>query len=275
MTPPVRRIGIAGVGLIGGSIALATRRSFAGVEIVGYEPDDGHAADNVLDRRVSSLADLADVELIFTCVPMAALPEAFRGLAATGTRAVITDVGSTKRGPVRAAAAAGLASFVGGHPMAGSETSGLGAARANLFDRRPWLLVEGSATSDAGRLVEAFVNGLGAESRWMDAETHDRVVAYVSHLPQVIAAALMKAADGAVPVEGPQTAGYAFAEMTRLASSPASMWETVLDENADFVREALERFLAELPASQEPPGQWAKEALPESGAARARWKRAR
>lgn len=269
---PFHQIGIAGLGLIGGSIALATRRILPNVSIVGFDPGEDPAIGAVVDERVDALEGLAAADLIVVCSPLAKVPEVLQALARTRTTALVTDVGSTKRMVMAAALHAGLQHFVGGHPMAGSEEAGLKAARSDLFAGRPWLLVRGAAGEAAERRLTQFVEHLGGIPRWMEAHDHDRTVAYVSHLPQLVAAALMTAADGAVSASGPDVAGKAFTEMTRLASSPAAMWETVLRENADFVREALDRFCAELPPAGAALGEWAKTALDQSGHARTRWR---
>jgi prephenate dehydrogenase len=110
----------------------------------------------------------------------------------------------------------------------------------------------------------------------MPADVHDRTVAYVSHLPQVVAAALMNAADRAVAATGPHVAGNAFAEMTRLASSPPEMWQGICAENADFLTEALRTFLEQLPEGRGlSDGTWVAEALTQSGVARDRWRAGR
>jgi prephenate dehydrogenase len=269
------RLGIVGVGLIGGSVALAARRRCPEVTIVGFEPSVSVDISGVVDERASSLRDLANADLIVVCAPVASMADTLGEIAHTATAALVTDVSSTKRSVMAAAAGAGLRSFVGGHPMAGSERPGLEAARADLFEGRPWLLVNGSAERSLADRLDHFVRALGAVPRWMEADVHDRTVAYVSHLPQILAAALMNAADGNVGDLGPLTAGNAFGEMTRLASSPVAMWESVLEDNADFVGEALAALQRELPDRSSSPGDWVKNALPRSGEARARWRHAR
>lgn len=271
---PFAHIGIAGTGLIGGSIALAAKARWPGVSVTGTASRHGALPAGMLDRTVTRVADLAaDCDLIVLGVPVPVMSAMMEDLARLGTKAVVTDVGSTKRRVMASAAAAGLTSFVGGHPMAGGERPGASEARADLFVDKPWLLVEGTAaTQDAARL-EQFARALGAVPQWMDAETHDRTVAYVSHLPQVVAAALMNAADAGVAGTGPTVAGNAFAEMTRLASSPAAMWRDICEDNADFVIEALSAFLDELPRGTTPDaGTWIHEALARSGDARRRWR---
>lgn len=271
---PFERIGIIGTGLIGGSIALAARRRWPAIRVTGTPSRSGDLPAGMLDRTVSDIAELAaDVDLLVLGVPVTVMPAVMQTLARAGTTAVVTDVGSTKRGVMAAARDAGLPRFIGGHPMAGGERPGAVEARADLFAGRPWLLVEGTAPPEDAARLETFVRALGAVSRWMSADLHDRTVAYVSHLPQVVAAALMNAADRAVGATGPHVAGNAFAEMTRLASSPAAMWQGICAENADFVAEALRTFLDQLPdGGALADGTWTRDALSRSGVARDRWR---
>jgi prephenate dehydrogenase len=253
---------------------MAARQAWPSVSLTAAVRREYPRTRDVVDDVVDDVAGLASCDLIVVAVPIDRVPGCLTEIARTGTHSVVTDISSTKRQVMTAAAACGLTAFVGGHPMAGGERPGLEFARAELFRGRPWLLVPGSADAAADESLERFVAGLGAVVQWTDAETHDRTVAYVSHLPQIIAAALMNAVDGAVGTTGRTMAGNAFGEMTRLASSPADMWTAVLAENADFLREALERFIRELPSapSRAEAARWAHEALARSGEARARWR---
>lgn len=272
--PPFASVGLVGLGLLGGSMAMAVRATWPSVTVSAFVRSPTPDARAIVDYLVPDVAELAACELIVLATPVGAMPSYLDAFARSRTSAVVTDMGSTKRTVMAAARAAGLTAFVGGHPMAGGERPGLGLARADLFRDKPWLLVKGSGDADAGRRVESFVRALGAVVHWMDADTHDRTVAFVSHLPQIIAAALMNAADQGVGLGGRDAAGSAFAEMTRLASSPTDMWTGVLEDNLDFVREALAAFLSELPLEKDAdPGAWASDALTRSGAARARWRR--
>ena len=273
--PPFERIGIVGTGLIGGSIALAARRVWPSIHVTGTPSRGGALPEGLVDTVEADVAELAaGSDLVVLAVPVTVMPNAMAAIVRCGAAPVVTDVGSTKRSVVQAARAAGLKTFVGGHPMAGGERPGAAEARADLFVGRPWLFVEATAPAAANRKVEAFAKALGAVTHWMPADVHDRTVAYVSHLPQVVAAALMNAADAVVADGGPDVAGNAFAEMTRLASSPAAMWQGICADNADYVTEALHRFLAQLPDDRSlADGRWVADALPRSGAARDRWRR--
>jgi prephenate dehydrogenase len=272
--PPFSRIGIVGLGLIGGSIARAARIAWPGVTLIGFDRMDATAAAarrDVVDATVDGLPGLDGCDLVILATPLDAMIEALPALGAFRRPAVITDVGSTKRQIVEAAAAAGLSAFVAGHPMAGSERGGLDEARGDLFSGRPWFLVHGRAGDETARRVEAFVVGLGAVPHWTDADTHDRAVAYLSHLPQIVAVALMNAAAGTLDDRALSSGGRAFDEMTRLASSPADLWHGILSVNADFVAEALADFMAGLPDTGEfRDATWVRDAFDRAAAARAR-----
>jgi len=274
---PFQRIGVAGLGLIGGSVAMAARRRFPEVIVRGYDDAARFAAARergAISDGDSDVRALADCDLIVVAVPLVAMSAVLTSIAETGTSALVTDVGSTKRHVMQVARAARGLRFIGGHPMAGRERPGLDQADPDLFVDRPWLLVEGTADAESGARLEAFVRALGARSRWMDADAHDRAVAFVSHLPQILGAALMAAADVGIGEDGVGVAGPAFAEMTRLASSPPEMWRTVLAENADFVAEALACLAAELPSAADlQSGAWVGRVLARAGAARGRWQR--
>jgi prephenate dehydrogenase len=274
VAPPFARLGIAGIGLIGGSIALGVREVWPSVTIAACDrPDRIQEAERrgIVDVVADGAAALADADLIVLAVPMAQMGTVVAALGACEVAGVVTDVGSTKRQVMHDAARARLRRFVGGHPMAGAERAGLDHARADLFRGRSWLLVEGARAGDAA-LMEAFVKGLGAVPRWVDAEAHDRTMAYVSHLPQLLATILMNVTSDAVGREGLAAAGPAFSDMTRLALSPADVWQGILGQNADFTEEAIGRFAASLPSrDQLESADWIREAFTRAGAARSEW----
>jgi prephenate dehydrogenase len=246
--PPFQRIGIVGLGLIGGSIALRARREWPSVHIAAI--DDAAVLDAAIERRVidtghKSISDLIDRDLVVLATPVPAILAQLASCASLP--GVMTDVGSTKRRIMTAARDAGLRTFIGGHPMAGAAAGGLDHADAGLFDARPWMLVEAAtAPPDIGRL-HAFVTGLGARPAVVDAETHDRTVAHVSHLPQLLALSLMSTAGEAVGDAGLSAAGPGFTGMTRLAASPFDVWQGILETNADYITEAIRGLVAHLP----------------------------
>ncbi|MEO8481778.1 MAG: prephenate dehydrogenase/arogenate dehydrogenase family protein [Acidobacteriota bacterium] len=274
---PFHRIGVAGLGLIGGSVAMAARERFPDVIVRGCDEAprfDAARARGAISDGGSDVRALADCDLIVVAVPLAAMREVLMAIAESGTSALVTDVGSTKRHVMNIARGAHGLRFIGGHPMAGRERPGLDQADADLFVDRPWLLVQGTADAESDARLESFVRALGARARWMEAAAHDRAVAFVSHLPQILGAALMAAADAGIGEDGVGVAGPAFGEMTRLASSPPEMWHTVLAENADFVAEALAGLSAELPTVADlQSGTWVRDVLTRAGSARGRWQR--
>jgi prephenate dehydrogenase len=235
------RIGIVGLGLIGTSIALATRRAWPDAELVGVDRVDVICHPRIVETftvAATELSAVAGSDVIMLATPVSVIVDMLPRLSAMSAPGMIIDTGSTKRTIVAAAQRAGLRSFVGGHPMAGSAQSGPDAARPDLFDTRPWFLVGNRASVvEAG----AFVQKLGSTPIFMvdDGSEHDRVMAAVSHLPQVVATALMLRVGEAVGRDGLAYAGAGLRDTTRLAESGASVWESVLATNADTLRPLL------------------------------------
>jgi prephenate dehydrogenase len=246
--PPFTRVAIIGVGLIGGSIALALRERWPSVRIVGVDrqPVLAHSLDaGAIDSGAKSIAESGDVDLIVLAAPVQQNVTLFPAVAAhAGSRAVITDVGGTKRDILRAAAAAPGARFVGGHPIGGAERGGFGFAGPDLFRGRPWILTEGTEPQ-ALELVAALVSGFGAKPSVMDAVEHDRLMAFVSHLPQLTASALMDVV-GAGAADGLKYAGRGLVDTTRLSSSPANIWREICETNGDLIAPALDAMIERL-----------------------------
>jgi prephenate dehydrogenase len=229
-------IAIVGRGLIGGSIALALARLRPPPEIV------------TLDRG-DDLNQIAGADIIFLAAP---IPENIRILTSLPSQvpgeALITDTGSTKRTTV--AAAETLPSrlrFIGGHPIAGAATIGAAAARGDLFQGRPWILTPSASTpaADVATLI-ALIESLGARPALMDTAEHDRIFAFVSHLPQLAVSALMQTVGSAVGESGLAIAGTGLRDSSRLAASPAALWRDIVESNGDHVDAALDQLIATL-----------------------------
>lgn len=247
-----RRIGIVGVGLIGGSLAFAIRRAFPDATVIGVDRDDVTLVARQLgaiQQGSAELAALADADLIVLAAPvrqnLAALAQL--GGIVRGP-ALITDVGSTKRATIDAARALPASlTFIGGHPLAGAARGGLEASRADLFERRPWLLTpEPTTPPDAQARLVSFVRALGAAEVVVDPVTHDRVLAYTSHLPQLAASALMHVVGESVGDAGLRLSGAGLADTTRVAASPAAIWSDICATNADELAPALDRLIETL-----------------------------
>ncbi len=229
------RLAIVGPGLIGTSVALAAARRWPGLEV--RTVDQGDPLESISDSLVVVLA--MPVDVIIQTLPR---------LGATMHRqALVLDTGSTKRAVMAAAAAAGLSQFVGGHPMAGGTMPGPSEARADLFDGRAWFLANPDAP-DAVRRAVTFVEALGARPVVLSdrGEEHDRLMAAVSHLPQMVASALMLTVARSVGEDNLKWAGKGLRDTTRLASSQASVWESVLATNSQEIRPLLRLLAADL-----------------------------
>jgi prephenate dehydrogenase len=220
------RIAVIGPGLIGHSVALAIKRASATAEVI--EIDRGDPIES------------AGGDLIVLAAPVDAIVDIIEQHAAQLRDSVIIDTGSTKRGILAAAREAGLDGFVGGHPMAGAAAAGATAAREDLFDGRPWFLVPHGARPDALQTAYEFVSRLGASPIVLDDDgsEHDRLMAAVSHVPQVVSSALMIVAAAHA---GQQIgwAGSGLRDTTRLAQSSASMWQPILASNAHEIAPVL------------------------------------
>ena len=245
-SPPIfEKIGIVGLGLIGGSIAIASRQLWPASLVIAVDNKDVLETAmrlHAIDVAADDLIVLAECDLVVLAAPvkqnialLAELDEYVR------TPAVVTDVGSTKREIVQAALELPERfTFVGGHPLAGAARGGLEHARPDLFQGRPWLLTSGNER------LTSFVHALGAATRTLSADAHDRMVAFLSHLPQLTASALMQVVGEGVGADGLSLAGRGLADTTRLASSPADIWRDIAETNADQIGPALDALIAVL-----------------------------
>lgn len=233
-------VAVVGLGLVGGSLARALRR--ARYRVIGVDRAGVCRRAKAARAVDATFADVCKAALVADVIVLAAPPAANRALLrrlAPFRRLVVTDVGSVKGAIVREARRLGLRQFVGGHPIAGSERAGFGASRADLFRGHAWALVP-AEDARAFRIVRELVRATGARPIRMRADEHDRALAYLSHLPQLVAWALMDAARGdAVAARRLRLAGPGFRDMTRLARSPRPLWREILAENRPEVARAL------------------------------------
>lgn len=245
---PFERIAVVGFGLIGASIALAARARWPSALLIAVDRKDVietamrmHAADVGGDDLVMA----AEADLVILAAPVRANIRILSELSAhVPGEAVVTDVGSTKR---EVAAAAGALParlrFIGGHPLAGAATGGIEAARPELFTGRPWILTPGQAHQDTIDRLSSFVGGLGARVHVMTPDAHDVAVAYLSHLPQIAASALMHLVGEHAGAEGLALAGRGLRDTTRLASSPADIWRDIAATNQDNIDRAIDELI--------------------------------
>jgi prephenate dehydrogenase len=245
------RIAVLGVGLIGGSIGRAARARIDGATVVGFDPDPETVARAVgvgaVNRAAASVVEACEgAEQVVCAAPVSGLVELAReALAASGDDVVVTDVGSTKREIVDALG--DDQRFIGGHPLAGAETAGVEHARAGLFDGATWYLTPTSRTEGVlyDRLYRLLAN-LGARPAAIDAETHDRLMASVSHLPHVLANVLVAQAARALESERLPPTGPSFRDATRVAGANPALWRDILLSNREAVAAELDSFSATL-----------------------------
>ncbi len=247
-------VAVLGVGLIGGSVALAARERLR-ASVVGYDRSPAAleravALGAVDGARDSVAAAVAGAQAVVVAVPVGGVSELVgQALASAPQDCVVTDVGSTKAAVV---AAHGDPRFVGGHPLAGAENAGVEHARADLFEAATWYLTPSADTS--GVLYERLhrlLHGLGARPTAIDAVTHDRIMATVSHLPHVLANVLVAQAartlddDSHPPARLPST-GPSFRDATRVAGAPSAIWTDIYLSNRDALTAEIDGALERL-----------------------------
>lgn len=243
---PSFRLAIVGLGLIGGSVGLAARQRL-GAEVVGFDPDPAVRAKALERGAVTAVVEEPSafprqVDVVVIAAPIAGLARHVNEACRFFDGAVVTDVGSTKAALV---AAHPRDPYIGGHPLAGAEVAGVEHARADLFANATWYLTPRAASE--GILLERlhrFVVGLGAVPTIIDAADHDRLMAAFSHVPHVVANALVTQAtralgDEAIPVVGPS-----FRDATRVAGANPPLWAGIYDANRDAVLDGLDATIA-------------------------------
>jgi len=247
----LRQVSIIGLGLLGGSVALAVRQHMPGTAVIGYSHRPAtrrraKALGVVAETAASLEAAAAHADLVVLATPIFTFERYFADLSGiVPPGCIVTDVGSTKALPHLWAEQrlAGHARYVGSHPVAGSEQRGVEFARDDLFDQARCILTTTPTTDrEALKALKAFWSSLGCAIRVMSPVEHDRIFANISHLPHVIAAGLVNASE-----EGEMLfAGKGFLDSTRIASGPAGVWTDVLLANRQNIAEGIDRAIAEL-----------------------------
>ncbi len=238
-------VAIIGVGLIGGSLGLAIRSRRIAAHVVGVGRDqatlDQAARSGVIDRGTTDFdSGVSEADLVIVCTPVNRVAEdVSRAALAAPADVLITDVGSAKRRIVDAIERdpRSAAVFVGAHPLAGSEQRGARHARANLFEDRVCVLTPTPRTPlERTRETLAFWTALGSRVVEMSPGEHDEILAYTSHLPHAVAAALA----GSVPAEWLPMAAGAYRDGTRVAAADTNLWSAIFRENRGPMLKALD-----------------------------------
>jgi prephenate dehydrogenase len=247
----MEHLSILGVGLLGGSLGLAAKSSITRCHVVGY----GHRISTLqLAQQIGAIDEYADdpaaavreADLVVLCTPVGVFQDLLNRISpALKGGAIVTDVGSTKRSVVERAERLlpSHVRFVGSHPMAGSEKRGVEFARTDLFHNALCITTPTSSTDgEALEQVEAFWRTVGMRITRLNPADHDRLLADVSHLPHVVAAAVVAVQeDPALTL-----AGRGFLDATRIAGGDGGLWRDILLDNRDNLRHSIQRLQQEL-----------------------------
>jgi len=247
-----QRLAILGLGLMGGSLGLASKRAWPDLTVAGYarraETRDQALAGQVVDCVFDTLEDtVRGADLIVICAPVGNVSDlVVRSLAAGPAEAVITDVGSSKRSIVEAAESAcpeGPVRFVGSHPIAGSEKQGLDAAQVTLYQDACVVLTPTPRTlAPALKGVRAFWKGLGCRVEELSPESHDRCLARTSHLPHLVASLLARCVGRDARQVSGRFCGSGFEDTTRVAGGDPRLWRDIVQSNRTAILDELDAF---------------------------------
>jgi len=279
----IETVTIVGVGLIGGSFALALRQAGFGGRILGVSSPATleRALDlGVIDAGVGLEAGAAQADLVYLSAPIGKILEHMEVVARhVRAGALVTDAGSTKSVIVRKASQlfADQQQFLGGHPMAGKESRGVGVASGELFQRRAYVLtpvLKNPTLSQTGAEFVRWLKKIGARVLFLDAESHDRAVAFSSHLPQLastaLAAVVANAGSHTEERHPMEVSGSGLMDMTRLAMSSYDVWRDILTTNQGPIEAALDAYIGLLQQVRHDLISSATSGIFEAGAASAR-----
>ena len=252
---PIERVAVLGTGLMGTSVAMAAAR--AGASVTGWDADPATTVRAAAIGGFTAAGSLEEAvegaQLVVVCTPIPTIGPVVAAALASTTGAIVTDVGSimdsVSRQVTVAAAPEDLPRYVPGHPMGGSERSGPEHASPSVLDGIVWVISAAEASDPtAAAALESWVEGLGARAVRLPADRHDRLVAFVSHLPQVASTALMSlaATEEADEPEILLLAAGGFRDLTRLAASDAGLWSSILLANREQIAEAIDLYVDRL-----------------------------
>lgn len=251
----VHRLAVIGVGMMGGSLALAAQARAQVDAVVGFDADpgalDAALQEGVITEAASSAAEAAAyADLVVISTPVRSIPALVEECAIAEPRPrLISDMGSTKSAIIRSLSPLARSLFVGGHPTCGAADSGVRYARADLFDGATYFLcATGAAFPKLYEMLQQFVLDLGARPTHIDALAHDRIMAVVSHVPHVLANVLMEHA-GEFRIGGKRAlhcVGPSFKDLTRVAGANPPMWRDIFLENREALADSLRAVMSEL-----------------------------
>jgi prephenate dehydrogenase len=246
------RVGIIGLGLMGGSLSLAMREQYDELEVIGLDHNDQHCIEalklGLVDKVVDTLDEVKAVDVLFLSVPVDGIIAILQDLSPLPKAMTVVDLGSTKARIVASVPESIRPNFVAAHPMTGTEKFGPSAAIDDLYRGKAVVLcdLEESGTHQQEAVKRIFAD-IGMKIFYMGAEAHDRHAAIISHMPHALSYAL---ANSVMTQEDPKAiialAGGGFRDMSRIAKSSPAMWRDIFEQNQDNLLEAIDSFTDEL-----------------------------
>jgi len=246
------RVGIIGLGLMGGSLSLAMRAQYPEMEVIGLDHNDQHCIQalklGLVDKVVDTLTEITEVDVLFISVPVDGIIAILQELPPLAESTTVIDLGSTKAKIVAAVPEGIRRNFVAAHPMTGTEKFGPSAALESLYRGKAVVLcdLEESGVHQQETAKRIFAD-IGMKIFYMGAEAHDRHAAIISHMPHALSYAL---ANSVMAQEDPKAiialAGGGFRDMSRIAKSSPAMWRDIFEQNQINLIEAIESFQSEL-----------------------------
>ena len=254
------KISILGLGLIGGSLAKALKNSSREIEITGFDKDpvSEQALElKIIDKKINSISDSLGSDIIFLCLPTNLSLEYFKILApqlkegeiisdVCGVKGIFEDEWKKIMASIPIFVGKSSGSYIGGHPMTGKEKGGLENSDPLLFENSLYLLSEKSKNLSGISPFTDLIKLLGARIRFVDPYLHDKIIAYVSHLPQVLAVSLINSPGEDEKINYPDFAAGGFRDLTRIASSDFDVWEPVFRYNKNEINSAIENLISKL-----------------------------
>jgi prephenate dehydrogenase len=247
----IEKISIIGIGLIGGSLAKAIKKTNPAITISALDQSDVlnlAINDEVIDRKLNSLFEVTEADLIFICLPVDESIKVFEILIPLlKENQIVSDVCSVKKvfsDIWNQSSSKGI--YIGGHPMTGKETSGYASSDSLLFENSIYILNDCSNSETHTKELSGLLELIGARITFVDADTHDKIVAEVSHLPQLVATSLVNTVTDHAKLNILSFAAGGFRDMTRIASSPFAIWEPIIKKNKEKILDSLANLKKEL-----------------------------
>jgi prephenate dehydrogenase len=246
------RIGIIGLGLMGGSLSLALNQEYSDLEIIGFDHNDQHCIEaleyGIVDKVINDLQDFYDVDILFLAVPVDGIIAVLQNLSEISSLTTIIDLGSTKAKIIAAVPSKLRQNFVAAHPMTGTEKSGPSAAIEGLYHGKAVVLCDVAESGKKQRdLAKKIFTDIGMKIFYMGAQEHDKHAAYISHMPHALSYAL---ANSVMKQENPKAiialAGGGFKDMSRIAKSSPNMWRDIFQQNKAHLLDGIDSFSSEL-----------------------------